>query len=135
MTVPNAIDSLQWSTTDFAIMADVPVRYFLFKSWALVGDARLGYAQGGRNVMLISADAGFLYQFNNNVAIEGLVGFHLWLGDHNHALIPLKARGTYTPLNNLDVVFDVAFFDSSEFGGGFLQLSVGCVYRYQIEGV
>ena len=69
------------------------------------------------------------------IAIEGLVGFHLWLGDHNHALIPVKARGTYTPLRNLDVVVDVAFFDSSEFGGSFVQLMLGCVYRYSIEGL
>ena len=85
LAVPVALDYWQWSSTDFVVMVDAPIRYYLSQSWALVGDAKLGYAAGGENPALVFVDIGIAYQANREFALEGILGIHAWLGDKSHA--------------------------------------------------
>ena len=132
LIIPVSDANLHWQDSDFLLAANAPIRYHLSNSLALKAEAWFGFVAGGGNAVMTFLNSGVLVQVNKELAIEGLVGFHLWLGSENSTLVPLKVRGTYTLMTNFDLVLDTGFLDLVDTKFDFYQVLIGAAYRFQI---
>jgi hypothetical protein len=125
----------QWFGSAFAILADAPVKFKFHDMFAAVGGLGLGYLVGrdmgayeAPNFFLLFIDAGVLVQPMEELALTFLFGIHTYIGDETEANYPMKFRGQYSLMGDLDLFLELGFMDLEE-GADWVQLLFGAAYR------
>lgn len=129
MIIPFSDHYLFWGMVNFGIMVDGMVKYKLHEMFALIADLGMGILiTEDPTYFWLMLEAGVLVQPIEPLALSMTFGAGGLLGDNNEEIIPLKFRGQYTIVGDLDVFMEVAFVDLSE-GADWVQLLFGAAYR------
>jgi hypothetical protein len=125
----------QWAAAAFAIMADAPVKFKFHDMFAAVGGVGIGYLIGRErggldlpNFFLLFFDAGVLVQPMEELAVTLMFGVHTYIGDDSDAAYPMKFRGQYSLMGDLDLFLELGFMNLED-GADWVQLLFGAAYR------
>jgi hypothetical protein len=125
----------QWFGSAFVILADAPVKFRFHDMFAAVGGVGLGYSIGRDmgafevpNFFLLFFDAGVLVQPMEELAVTLLFGVHAYIGDDSDSVIPMKFRGQYSMMGDVDLFLELGFMNLED-GADWVQLLFGAAYR------
>lgn len=125
----------QWFGAAFVIFADAPVKFKFHDMFAAVGGVGLGYLVGrdmgayeAPNFFLLFFDVGVLVQPMDELALTLLFGVHTYIGDDSDAAYPMKFRGQYSLMGDLDLFLELGFMNLED-GADWVQLLFGAAYR------
>lgn len=134
MIIPFSDKSFPYGYVDFGMLLEGIAKYKLHDMFALVADLGLGFVstEFDKTWFLFQLDAGALVQPIEPLALSLTFGVMALAGDNvpdDYEIgIPMKFRGQYTIVGDLDVFMEVGFMDLEE-GTDWVQLLFGAAYR------
>ncbi len=115
--------------SDFAVLADAPVRFHINDMFAVIGDVGIGGQIGDADGLLIMANAGPQAQVTDMVAVSATLGMLMRAGSGSSVMVPLAVHGDFNILESLDAYVDFSFIDLNNFGADWILIQGGVAYR------
>ncbi len=118
-----------WYGADFAMMLNVPFRYKIVGMLAVIAELGMGFGLfPGDDAFLFFVEGGVLVQPIEALALELTIGAH-WLAGQNTTALPMRLRGQYTLIGDLDLFFETSFLDLNNWGADWFQVIIGGAFR------